>query len=128
MSNEPEWKDVNPPKEDKSSKGKAILQLIFGGIALIIIAIVGRVVRPLGLIVGGFAFFSGLMMLIRRRQFFYKPGIIVTLAGFLLLLANPRFGVVAGFAGFLSFTYAIGLIAFGLLGAIKLAWDAAKGE
>jgi len=127
MSNEPEWRDATPKNENLPNKGKIVIQLIAGGIALIVIAVAGRVVRPLGLITGGFAFMSGLMMLVRRRQVFYKPGLIVTACGFLLLLANPRFGVVAGFAGWLVFTVAIGLVAFGLFKAVMLAWDVGKG-
>ena len=127
MSNEPEWRDATPINENLPNKGKIVIQFIAGGLALIIIAVVGRVIRPLGLIAGGFAFMSGLMMLVRRRQLFYKPGLIVCACGFLLLLANPRFGIIAGFAGWLVFTVAIGLIAFGLLKAIKLAWDVGKG-
>jgi len=126
MSNEPEWRDVNPKNENLPDKGKIVIQLIIGGIALIVLSIVGRVIRPLGLGVGGFAFISGIMMLMRRRQLFYKPGLIVAACGFLLLLTTPRFGVVAGFASFILFTGAIGFIVFGLFKAIKLAWDVQK--
>jgi hypothetical protein len=63
------------------------------------------------------------MMLMRRRTYKYKPGLIVTACGFLLLLANPRFGVIAGFAGYFAIVVALGLMVFGLFKAIKLAWD-----
>jgi hypothetical protein len=62
-------------------------------------------------------------MLIRRKKYNFKMSFIVTIAGFLMLLANPRFGVVAGFAGYFLITGAIGLVAFGLFKAIKLAWE-----
>jgi len=127
MSNEGEWRDATPITDNMPNKGKIIIQLITGGIALIIIAVAGRVIRPLGLIVGGFTFMSGLMMLVRRKQVFYKPGLILIGCGFLLLLANPRFGIVAGFAVWIVFTVAIGFIVFGLLKAVKLAWDIGKG-
>ena len=65
---------------------------------------------------------------LRRKQVFYKPGLILIGCGFLLMLANPRFGIIAGFAGWIIFTIAIGFIVFGLLKAIKLAWDIGKGE
>ena len=123
MSNEPEWRDANSSTENLPNRGRSIIMLIAGGIALAILTIVGMRIRPLGLAVGSFTFISGLMMLVRRRQFFYKPGLIVTGCGFLMLLANPRFGVVMGFAGFLLIAIAIGLVVFGLFKAIKLAWD-----
>jgi len=126
MSNEPEYKDANPGTENLPNKGRNIILFVAGGLALGILGIVGMRIRFLGLAVGSFTFISGLMMLVRRRQFFYKPGLIVTLAGFLLLLANPRFGVVAAFAGYFVVLLAIGLVVFGLAKAIKLAWDVQK--
>ncbi|MDR2542867.1 MAG: hypothetical protein LBC80_05395 [Treponema sp.] len=126
MSNEPEWRNANPSTENLPGKGKVVIQLIFGGIALLVLAIAGRVIRPLGLGVGGFAFVSGILMLLRRRQLFYKPGLIVTVCGFLLLLSTPRFGVVAGFASFFVVATALGLVVFGLINAIKLAFDVQK--
>ena len=128
MNDEQEWRDATPITDNKSNKGKMIILLLAGGVALIVIAVVGRVIRPLGLAAGGFAFMSGLMMIIRRRQIFNKTALILMGCGFLLLLANPRFGIVAGFAGWLVFTVAIGLLVFGLLKAIKLAWDIGRGE
>jgi len=124
--NEPEYKDANPGTENLHGKGRTVILFIAGGLALAILTIVGMRIRPVGLAVGGFTFVSGLMMLIRRKQFFYKPGLIVTLCGFLLLLANPRFGVVAGFAGYFLIIGSIGLVVFGLYKAIKLAWDVGK--
>jgi len=126
MSNEPEWKDANPSTENLPNRGRTIILFIAGGIALGVLAIVGAVVRPVGLAVGGFTFFSGLMMLVRRKQFFYKPGLIVAVCGFLLLLANPRFGVVAGISNTLLVIGAVGLVVFGLFKAIKLAWELGK--
>ncbi|MCL2410405.1 MAG: hypothetical protein FWC97_02060 [Treponema sp.] len=126
MSNEPEWKDANPSSDNLQGKGRIIIQFIVGGIALFILTMVSARIRPLSLGIGGFAFMSGLMMLVRRRQLFYKPGLIVTLSGFLLLLTTPRFGVVAGFASFFLVVGAIGLFAFGLVKAIQLAWDVQK--
>jgi len=126
MSNEPEWKDANPNTENLPNKGRVIIQFIVGGIALFILTYVGMRIRPVGLAVGSFAFISGLTMLVRRKQVFYKPGLIVAAAGFLLLLANPRFGIVAGFAAYFSIIGAIGLIVFGISKAIKLAWDLGK--
>ena len=123
MSNEPEWKDANSQTESLPNRGRNIIQFIAGGIALGVIAYVGARIRPLGLAVGSFAFMSGLMMLVRRKTIYYKPGLIVTFCGFLLLLANPRFGIVAGFASFFAIVIAIGFVVFGLLKAIKLAWE-----
>jgi len=126
MSDEKEYRDVNTNTENLPNKGRNIILFVAGGLALGVLGIVGMRIRFLGLAIGSFTFISGLMMLVRRRQFFYKPGLIVTLAGFLLLLANPRFGVVAAFAGYFVVVLAIGLVVFGLAKAIKLAWDVQK--
>lgn len=126
MSNEPEWKDANPNTENLPNKGRTVILFIVGGLALFVLTMVGMRIRPVGLTVGSFTFISGLMMLVRRKNFFYKPGLIVTVCGFLLLLANPRFGVVAGFAGYFLVVIAIGLFVFGLFKAIKISWDLGK--
>ena len=128
MSNESEYRDVNPQNENLPNKGRNIIHFIVGGLALGILTYVGMKIRPVGLAAGSFTFFSGLSMLVRRKTYKYKPGLIVTACGFLLLLANPRFGIVAGFAGYFSIVFAIGLVVFGLLKAIKLAWDLSKGD
>ena len=125
-TNEPEWRDVNPVKDSMPGRGRTVIHFIAGGIALIILTIVSARIRPVGLVIGIFTFMSGLTMLIRRKKFNFKPGIIVTICGFFLLLANPRFGVVAGFAGFFLIIGAIGLVVFGLFRAIKLAWELGK--
>jgi len=126
MSNEPEWRDANPSTENLPIKGRDVIICIVGGLAIGILAIVGMRIRPVGLAFGSFAFFSGLMMLIRRRQLFYKPALILAASGFLMLLANPRFGVVAGFAGYFLVVLAAGLVLFGIFKAIKLAWELGK--
>ncbi|MCL2441628.1 MAG: hypothetical protein FWD14_07790 [Treponema sp.] len=126
MSNEPEWKDVNPSSENLPNKGREVIVFIAGGIALFVLTMVSMRIRPIGLAAGGFTFFSGLMMLIRRRNFIYKPGLVLAASGFLLLLANPRFGVIAGFAGYFLVIGAIGLFVYGLIKAIKLSWDLGK--
>jgi asparagine N-glycosylation enzyme membrane subunit Stt3 len=126
MSNEPEWRDANPNTENLPNKGRTVILFIVAGIALGILTIFGMRIRPLGLTVGSFTFFYGIMMLLRRRQLNYKPGLALIACGFLLLLANPRFGVVAGFAGYFLVVGAIGLVAFGLIKAIKLAWELGK--
>ena len=126
MSNEPEWRDANPSTENLPFKGRDVIMFIAGGLVIAILAIVGMRIRPVGLAVGIFALFSGIMMIIRRRQLNYKPGIVLTLSGFLMLLANPRFGVVAGFAGTILVIGAVGLVVFGIFKAIKLAWELGK--
>jgi len=126
MSNEPEWRDANPSLENLPFKGRDVIMFIVGGLVIGILAIIGMRIRPVGLAFGFFAFISGLMMLIRRRKLNYKPGLILAVCGFLMLLANPRFGLVAGFAGYFLVVVAIGLIVFGIFKAIKLAWELGK--
>ena len=126
MTNEPEWKDANPSSEDLPVKGRDVITFIAGGIALAVLTIVGMRVRPLGLAFGGFAFIYGIMMMVRKRKFNDKTALVLVISGFLMLLAYPQLGVVAGFAGFFLVVGAIALIVFGLIKAIKLAWDVGK--
>ena len=125
MTNEPEWKDANPQTTDLPNKGRTVILCLAGGLALGVLSFVGMRIRPVGLAVGGFAFFSGIGMILRKRRqkASLKTALIVTAAGFLMLAANPRFGMVAPFAGYCLITGAIGLVVFGLIKAVKLAWD-----
>jgi len=125
MTNEPEWRDANPQTADLPNKGRAVIVCLVGGLALGVLSFVGMRIRPVGLAVGGIAFFSGIGMLLRARRQKEKLKIaaIITAAGFLMLAANPRFGMVAPFAGYFLITGAIGLVVFGLIKAVKLAWD-----
>ena len=122
-----EWKDANPVTADLPNKGRTVILLLVGGLILGAMAFVGARIRPLGLAVGGFAFFTGIGMLMRMRtqkqKTNFKPTLVLTTAGFLLLLSNPRFGLAAGFAVYFLIVGALGLVAAGLFKAIKLAWD-----
>jgi hypothetical protein len=130
MSEESEWKDVNPITADLPNKGRTIILLIAGGFALGLLGFLGMRIRPLGLAVGSFAFFTGIGVILRnvRRKIHtsLKPAVIITIAGFLMLLANPRFGLVAGFATYFLIVGAIVMVVMGLSKAIKLAWDLGK--
>ena len=123
MTNEPEWRDANPETENLPNKGRSVIICIAGGIAIGVLTFVGMRVRPFGLFVGAFAFITGISILIRRRKDTFKTGVIVTAAGFLMLLAHPRFGIVAAFAGYFLIVGAIGLVVLGLFRAIKLSWE-----
>jgi len=125
MTNEPEWRDANPETADLPNKGRTVILCLVGGLALGALSIVGMRIRPLGLAIGGFAFFSGIGMLLRKRRqkVNLKIALIITIAGFLLLATHPRFGIVVSFAGYCLITGAIGLVVFGLIKAVKLAWD-----
>jgi asparagine N-glycosylation enzyme membrane subunit Stt3 len=126
--NESEWRDATPPTIDLANKGRVAIICIAGGILLGIIGFLGMRIRPLGLAAGTFAFVSGLVLLMRRKRgnVNIKAAIVITVAGFLMLLANPRFGLVAGFASYFLITGAIGLVILGLFKAIKLSWDLGK--
>ncbi|MCL2044260.1 MAG: hypothetical protein FWG89_08985 [Treponema sp.] len=125
--NEQEWKDVNPQTADLPDKGRAVILCIVGGIAFGIVGFVGMKIRPVGLAVGIFALMTGISMFIRKnRKVNAKTAALITAAGFLILLANPRFGFAAGIAGTFIIIGAIGLVALGLVKAIKLSWDLGK--
>jgi hypothetical protein len=123
MTNEPEWRDANPATENLPNKGRAVIACIAGGVAIGILTFVGMKVKPLGLTVGTAAFITGVSIILRRRKVSLKTGVVITIAGFLMMLTHPRFGIVAGFAGYFLILGAIGLVAMGLFKAIKLSWD-----
>jgi len=125
MTNEPEWRDANPETADLPNKGRTVILCLVGGVALGALSFIGMRIRPVGLAIGGFALFSGIGMLLRmrRQKTNRKIAVIVTVAGFLMLSANPRFGMAAPIAGYCLITGAIGLVAVGLIKAVKLAWD-----
>ena len=124
--NEHEWKDVNPVTADLPNKGRTVILCIVGGLVLGLLGFLGMRIRPLGLAIGTFSLITGIGMLVRRRATHFKPALVLTIAGFLMLLANPRFGLVAGFAAYFLITGAIGLVVVGLGKAIKLAWELGK--
>jgi uncharacterized membrane protein HdeD (DUF308 family) len=130
MSDESEWKDVNPITADLPNKGRTIIFFIVGGLALGLLAIICFKVRPVGLAVGAFALFTGIGMIMRaikrRVSADIKPAVIITIAGFLMLLTHPRFGYVPAFAMLFLIIGALILILTGISKAIKLAWDLGK--
>ena len=123
MTNEPEWRDANPATADLPNKGRSVIICIVGGLAMGALTFIGMKIRVVGLAAGIFALVAGITMLIRRRRFNLKTSIIVAVAGFLMLLANPRFGYVAPFAGYFLIVGAIGLVVLGIGKAVKLSWD-----
>jgi uncharacterized membrane protein YkgB len=126
MTDEQEWKDANPATADLPNKGRMVILYIVGGVVLGALAFIGMKIRPVGLAAGTFAFITGITTLIRRRKYYGKIGIVLAVAGFLMLLANPRFGIVAGFAGYFLIVGALGLVVLGLFKAVKLSWDLGK--
>jgi len=126
---EPEWKDANPSTADLPNKGRSAIIFIVCGIALFVLSRLGIVIRPLGLAAGIFGFMAGIAMIIRSRKGKgdFKTGLIVTAAGFLMLLANPRMGTItAGIAGTILMIGAVGLVVIGIGKAVKLSWDLGK--
>jgi len=130
MTNEPEWKDANPATEDLPNKGRTVIFYIVGGLMLGALAFVGMKIRPVGLAAGTFLFLSGIGAIIRRlrgqQKTNFKNEVVLMIAGFLMLLANPRFGVVAGFSAYFLIVGALGLVVMGIGKAIKLSWDLGK--
>jgi asparagine N-glycosylation enzyme membrane subunit Stt3 len=126
IMNESEWRDVNPATADLPNKGRTVIIYIVAGIVLGVLAFLGTRIRPVGLAAGGFALVTGIGIFLRRQKARFKEGIALTVAGFLMLLANPRFGVVAGFAVYFLIVGAIGLVVLGIFKAIKLSWDLGK--
>jgi hypothetical protein len=126
-----EWKDANPVTADLPNKGRAAIIYIVAGIVLFVLTVLSKVVRPLGLAAGVFCLVTGIGILVRRQKAKFKEGIALTVAGFLMLLSYPRFGVVFGvvtaaIAGTALFIGAIGLVVLGIFKAIKISWDLGK--
>ena len=124
---EPEWRDVSPETLGLPVKGRAVILCIAGGLLLGVLSIIGLKIKPVGLAIGSFAFFIGIGMLLRMRKkksnVNIKSTLIVTIAGFLMMLTHPRFGPAVAFAGYFLITGSIGLVVLGICKAIKLAWD-----
>jgi len=124
--NESEWKDANPATADLPNKGRAVIICIVGGLVLGVLTLIGMRSRFVGLAVGGFALITGIGMLLRRQKTNFKIGVVITAAGFLMLLSYVRFGLVKSFAGYFLITGAIGLVVLGICKAVKLSWDLGK--
>ena len=125
--NEQEWKDVNPQTADLPDKGRAVILCIVGGIVLLIMGLIGIRFRHVGLVVGMFAFLTGIGMIIRKRKTTNrKIAFFLAVSGLLLLLTYPTIGLVKIIAGTLLYILPIGLIAFGLVKAVMLSWDLGK--
>ena len=126
MSNEPEWKDVNPATENLPNKGRIIIQFIAGGVALLVLSIISMRIRPVGLVIGGIAFFYGIIMMTRRQKFNFKISLMVTICGFLLLLVSMPHPVIKLIVFYILLAVALGFIIYGLVKAVSLAWDVGK--
>jgi uncharacterized membrane protein YhaH (DUF805 family) len=123
---ESEWKDANPVTADLPNKGRTAIIYIVAGLVLGILTFLGMRIRPLGLAAGVFTLVIGIGIFLRRQKARYKEGAALTVAGFLLLLANPRFGAVTAFAIYFLIIGSIGLVVLGLFKAIKISWDLGK--
>jgi len=124
MNNEPEYRDANPETENLPKKGRVIIQCVAGGIALLALTIVSFKIIHIGLFVGGAAFLYGFMMMARRNKFNFKISLIITICGFFLLLI--RFGYIRYVSYGVLLVIALGLIIYGLIKAVSLAWDVGK--
>ena len=125
---EPEWRDANPETADLPNKGRTAIALIFGGLILAVLSFLSRFLRPVGLGAGAIAFFYGIGIFIRKQKNRYKQGVVLIIAGFLLLLSNPRTGIgpVAGIAGTVLFIGALVLVVLGIFKAIEISWKLGK--
>ena len=125
--NEQEWKDVNPQTADLPDKGRAVILCIVGGIVIAVLGFVGMKIRFVGLVVGMFAFLTGIGMIVRKHKTInQKMAFVIAAAGLLMLLTYPAIGVVRAIAAYLLITGAIGLVVLGLFKAVKLSWDLGK--
>jgi len=126
-----EWKDANPVTADLPNKGRSAIICIAGGLVLGILTFISMKIRTVGLAAGLFIFMSGIGMFVRmflqhKQKPNYKLVALLIAVGFLMLLANPRFGYLVAVAGYILFTGAIGLVVVGIGKALKLSWDLGK--
>ena len=125
--NEQEWKDVNPQTADLPDKGREVILCIVGGIVIAVLGFVGMKIRFVGLVVGMFAFLTGIGMIMRKRTTANrKMAFVIAAAGLLMLLTYPAIGMVKAIAAYLLITGSIGLVVYGLFKAVKLSWDLGK--
>jgi len=111
---------INDNKTKISSKYGFPIFLIIFSILLFLLAIIGMRIRPLGLIIGILVLINGIIMFLIKQKAYIKFAIISTIAGTLMLFTNPRFGIIAGFAGYLLVLGSIGLMFWGLIKLIIL--------
>jgi len=126
MADEPEYRDANSQTVSLPNKGRAIIQFVAGGLVLGILTTVGYILKPIGLAIGGAAFFYGIFMLIRRRRFNFKNSLFITVCGFFMLIAYSRIGIFSLGAWVLLYTGSVVLIIAGIIKAINLAWEVGK--
>jgi len=89
--------------------------LIVFGIVFHFLGFIGMRIRPFGLIIGILALIVGILIFLLKQKVNYKVAIILTITGSLMLLVNPRFGIIAPFAGYFLLLGSIGLFIFGLI-------------
>jgi len=102
--------------------------LIVFGIVFLFLCFIGMRIRPIGLIIGILALIVGILIFFIKRKINYKVAIILTITGSLMLLANPRFGIIAPFAGYFLLLGLIGLFVIGLIKLLILKFKKVINE
>ncbi|MFP3089211.1 hypothetical protein LQZ21_02665 [Treponema sp. TIM-1] len=104
------------PADVLAKQGVAAVGGIAGGILLFIM---GALPLPLGIAAGVIVALVGVGALFSKDPEDRKPGMIVTAAGFLAILARLPIAPLKSFAGFLLGIGAVGLLAMGIWKGIK---------
>jgi len=97
-----------------SKNGFPIFLIVFG-IVLFLLGFIGMRIRLYGLIIGILALIVGIVIFLLQQKVYNKIAVILTITGSLMLISNPRFGIIAPFAGYFLILGSVGLFIFGLI-------------
>ena len=116
--------DIEPRKDPVPTNvlakhGVAAVAQIAGGILILVMHAFSMRLPPLGIIFGFIIGGTGISALMSKDPEDKKPGVILTVAGVLKLLAHVGPAVLRGLAGTLLGISSIGLLALGVFNGIK---------
>jgi hypothetical protein len=115
--------DIEPVEPYGSTKtlakqGVAAIGMIAGGVFLFIIEALARF-RVVGLVMGAVAGIVGVSALLSKDPDDKKPGLIITAAGFLVILSKTGIPILRSLAPTLLNIGAVGLLVMGIWKGIK---------
>ncbi|MDR1419515.1 MAG: hypothetical protein LBI86_04000 [Treponema sp.] len=108
-----------PSSKNLTKQGVTAVFSLSAGIALFIMNAVGIRFPLAGLVLGGVTALVGIFALLSRDPSDRKPGLVLALAGALMLLARAKIPLLTAAAGTLLGIGAVGFIALGIWNGVK---------
>lgn len=118
MSNTDEKKNDYPSTSVLSRLGLTAIICIAGGLFLLIMQTIAQK-GVLGFIVGGIACVLGIVSMLSKDSADKKAGLLIGIAGLLVLISKTKIPYVASVSGILIIIAAAGLLFLGIWSAIK---------